>query len=118
MRFILIPLICLMPFTTFAQKTRGKYVKAAGSGCRIWDYNYSPKDSIVWKGDCIKGYGNGFGTATWSRNSKEVGKYIGYLKKGKLNGQGKYLLPNNYDLEGVFFNGFLQGNGKINDRAR
>lgn len=115
MRFILTPLICLMAFIAFAQKKTETYVKDASTGCRIWDYNHSPKDSIIWKGDCIKGYGDGYGTVTWRRNGKEIGKYIGYLKKGKFNGQGKYLLPNNYALEGVFINGLLQGKGIIND---
>ncbi|TWI98654.1 MORN repeat protein [Mucilaginibacter frigoritolerans] len=115
MKFILTPIICLLTYTAFAQKTIGKYVKAESSGCRIWDYNYLPKDSVLWKGDCAEGYGNGNGTVIWRRDGKEVGKYIGYLKRGKLNGQGKYLLPNNYALEGLFNDGILQGEGEIND---
>lgn len=114
MKFSFTSIICLLVYTAIAQKT-GKYVKVENSGCRIWDYKYSPKDSIIWKGDCIEGYADGYGIAIWRRNGKEVGKYIGHLKRGKFNGQGKYLLPNNYCLEGLFNNGILQGEGKINN---
>lgn len=115
MKFILIPLFFLLVYSASAQKVIGKYVKVKSSGCKIWDRNYSLQDSVSWEGYCVGGYGNGYGTANWRKNGKEVSKYIGLLKKGKFNGQGKYLLPDNYALEGLFNNGILQGKGKIYD---
>jgi len=115
MKFFLAALACLLVFNVLAQKKAGKYLKDKSSGCRIWDDNYTPKDSVIWKGGCINNYADGQGTAVWRRNGEEIGKYVGSLKRGKLNGAGKYLLPNNYSLEGVFIDGVLQGKGEIND---
>jgi len=115
MKNFLAVIICLLVFNSFAQQKTGKYLKDESSGCRIWDDNYATKDSVIWKGGCIKNYGDGQGTVIWRRNGEEIGKYVGSLKRGKLNGSGKYLLPDNYSLEGVFIDGILQGEGEIND---
>src|SRR5260221_4103291 len=115
MKLLFTSLICLLTYIVFAQKTTGQYIKDHNSGCRVWDYNNLLKDSVTWKGSCIDNYAEGYGTVIWYIKGEEVGKYVGYLKKGKSDGQGKYLLPNNYFLQGVFNNGMLQGMGTIND---
>jgi pimeloyl-ACP methyl ester carboxylesterase len=115
MKFFLPLIFFLLTCPVFAQKPLGRYIKDKSSGCRIWDYNYIPGDFAIWKGSCINNYSEGYGTVMWRRNGVEIAKYIGTLKKGRLNGNGRYLLPDNYSIEGVFTNGTLQGKGVIND---
>lgn len=115
MRFYLLLLFSLFSYTLLAQPIAGRYIKDISSGCRIWDSNYAVKDSVHWKGPCVNNYADGNGTATWRKNGVETGRYTGTLKRGKLNGNGKYTLPDNYALEGNFHDGILQGNGKIDD---
>ncbi|WEK20908.1 MAG: hypothetical protein P0Y49_07130 [Candidatus Pedobacter colombiensis] len=105
-------IICFSSLISFGQKTNGVYIKDAVTGCKIWDENYSQKDSITWEGKCKGGYADGFGILVCYKSSKEVASYTGTMLKGKPNGQGKYTYLRNGEREGTFVEGVLQGKGK------
>jgi hypothetical protein len=92
----------------------GTFITDVKTGCKVWSDNYSPEDSICWKGNCKDKFADGFGTLTWYQKKQVVAKYIGQLKKGNPNGKGKYEINNYAILQGNFVNGALQGNGVAN----
>jgi len=116
-KYLLFVFACFLTFKVFAQNPTGKYLKDVQTGCKIWDDNYTTKDSVSWTGACKGNYAYGKGTIVWRRNGREIGRYVGVVKKGLLNGEGKYSFPEDYSLEGTFINGNLNGSGQINDNG-
>lgn len=110
MRIIFIGFLTLITTISIAQNN-GQFVKDIKTGCQVWSDNYSPNDSITWKGKCKDKYAEGFGTLTWFQNQKSVATYVGTMKKGNPNGKGKYSINDYGILEGNFVNGQLDGQG-------
>lgn len=110
MRLLLFGVLTLFTTNSFAQNI-GQFVKDAKTGCQVWSDNYSPNDSITWKGACKENYADGFGTLTWFQNQKPVATYVGIMKKGNPNGKGKYIINDYGILQGNFLNGQLDGQG-------
>jgi hypothetical protein len=93
-------------------QNNGQFIKDLKTNCQIWSDNYSPNDSVSWKGNCKDNYADGFGTLTWFQNQKTVATYVGILKKGNPNGKGKYVINDYGILQGSFVNGLLNGQGE------
>ncbi len=110
MRIILFGFFTLLLTNSFAQNG-GQFVKDIKTGCQVWSDNYSPNDSITWKGNCNENYAEGFGTLTWFQNQKSVATFVGTMKKGNPNGEGKYTINDFGILQGNFLNGQLDGQG-------
>lgn len=113
MKNIITLLFCLNSFITSGQKVNGAYIKDLNTGCKVWDENYSPQDSISWKGTCKGNFAEGSGRLIWYENGKETARYLGIMQKGKPNGRGKYIYLGNGEREGNFVEGVLQGKGTI-----
>ena len=100
----------LITTISFAQNN-GQFVKDVKTGCQVWSDNYSPNDSITWKGNSKDNFADGYGTLTWFQNQKPVATYVGVIKKGNPNGKGKYVINDYGILKGNFLNGQLDGQG-------
>ncbi|HPH81402.1 MAG TPA: hypothetical protein PL185_02460 [Flavobacteriales bacterium] len=111
MRFIFWGLLSLLTTNTIAQSI-GQFVKDIKSGCQVWSDNYSPDDSVSWKGDCKDNYAEGWGTLTWFQHQESVATYVGTMKHGNPNGKGKYIINNFGILQGDFVDGLLNGLGE------
>lgn len=111
MKYIITLIICLNSLITFGQKVTGAYIKDSKTGCKVWDENYSPQDSITWKGGCKDKYAEGAGTLIWFSSGRETARYTGIMQKGKQSGKGKLTYPGNGEWEGTFVDGILQGEG-------
>lgn len=110
MRLIIFGLFALITTNFFAQNN-GQFVKDFKTGCQVWSENYSPNDSITWKGNCKENFADGFGTLTWFQNQKTVATYVGKMEKGNPNGKGKYIINDYGIIQGNFLNGLLNGQG-------
>jgi hypothetical protein len=110
MRIIFFGLMTLLTTISFAQ-SNGQFVKDVQTGCLVWSDNYSPNDSITWKGNCKDNYADGLGKLTWFQNQKTVATYVGIMKKGNPNGKGKYSIIDYGILQGNFLDGQLDGQG-------
>lgn len=108
-------IVSILTLTAFAQSNTGQYIKVQNSNCQIFNYSYAATDSVIWTGNCLNNYADGYGVATWRKNGADSCKYTGYLKAGKPQGAGKVAYGNSYSLQGTFINGQLQGKGIIND---
>lgn len=111
MRLIFCGLLSLLMTISFAQ-SNGQFVKDINTGCQIWSDNYSPNDSVTWKGDCKDNYADGLGKLTWFQNQKAIATYVGTMKKGNPNGKGKYIINDFGILQGNFLDGQLNGHGE------
>jgi hypothetical protein len=111
MRLIFLGLLSLLTTISFAQ-SNGQFVKDIKTGCQVWSDNYSPNDSITWKGDCKDNYADGFGTLAWFQTQKPVAIYVGMMEKGNPNGKGKYVINDFGILQGNFLDGQLDGQGE------
>jgi len=110
MRIIFFGILTLITTISYAQNN-GQFVKDVKTGCQVWSDNYSPNDSITWKGNCKDNFAEGVGTLTWFQNQKSVATYVGVMKKGNPNGKGKYIINDYGILQGNFLNGQLDGQG-------
>ncbi len=110
MRIIFFGLLTLLTTISFAQNN-GQFVNDVQAGCKVWSDNYSPNDSVTWKGNCKDNFADGFGTLTWFQNQKPVATYVGMMKMGNPNGKGKYSINEYGILQGNFVNGQLDGQG-------
>ncbi len=110
MKLIIFGFFTLLTINCFAQNG-GQFIKDAQTGCQVWSDNYSPNDSVTWKGSCKENYADGFGTLIWFQNQKLVATYVGTMKKGNPNGKGKYMINEYGILQGNFLNGQLDGKG-------
>lgn len=113
MRTLFLGLLTFAPTLSFAQSNQ-QFIQDVKTGCQVWSDNYSPNDSITWKGNCKENYADGFGTLTWFQNQKPVATYVGVMKKGNPNGKGKYIIEDYGILQGNFKDGQLEGQGEIN----
>lgn len=111
MKNIITLIFCLNSLIAFGQKVNGAYIKDLKTGCKVWDENYSPQDSISWKGTCKGDFAEGSGILIWYKKGKETARYTGIMQKGKPNGKGKYTYSGNGESEGNFIDGVLQGRG-------
>ncbi|TDO23782.1 hypothetical protein [Pedobacter duraquae] len=111
MKSVITLIFCLNSLIAFGQKVNGAYIKDLNNGCKVWDENYAPEDSISWKGKCKDDFAEGSGILIWYENGKETARYIGLMHKGKPNGRGKYIYLGNGEVEGNYIDGVLQGTG-------
>ncbi len=110
MKLLFLGLLVLITTNTFAQNN-GQFIQDKKTGCQVWSDNYSPNDSITWKGNCKENFADGNGTLTWFQDKKVVATYVGGMKKGNPNGKGKYTINDYGILEGNFIDGLLNGQG-------
>jgi hypothetical protein len=115
MRPLLIIIISLTTFKSVGQNSTGRFIKDKQKGCLVWVANFNPGDSltITWDGGCKNKMAEGFGTLKWFIKNNEVAKYIGSVKSGNQNGQGKLIFSNGMVQEGNFVDGVMNGQGKI-----
>lgn len=65
------------------------WIADAKTGCKVWNSEPLPKESVTWSGDCLNGKAEGRGTLTWYRDGIEFRK-IKFLKtNGAVLRKGK-----------------------------
>ena len=96
-------------FYSFAQQ--GEWIKDKNTGCKIWNSNPAPNETITWTGKCVNGFAHGEGTLQWYKNSVKNGKYEGNYEHGKSNGQATLTYANGDKYSGSWVNGKQHGQG-------
>lgn len=103
-RFYLFVFINLFHLNSFSQST---WITDAKSGCKAYNPDPQPNETISWEGTCKEGLINGFGTLIWSNKGNEVARHIGLFENGRPNGKGKFMVVNEAPIEGYFVMGNL-----------
>jgi len=129
--FVAFALLCMDNITAVAQ---GGWVLDTKTGCKIWNPNPQPNESVQWSGDCVNGLAHGRGAAQWMKDNAIVEKDEGEWREGRQVGRavqvwatGRYegdvvdglphgygvLLWNGFRYEGEFRNGKPNGRGTL-----
>src|SRR5438445_12536098 len=87
---------------------------ADSKGCKAWNPNPKPNESITWSGTCNSGFVSGDGTLTWLLDGKPNGTNTGTFQDGKQTGSGASASPNGERYEGEYQNGRRHGIGVLN----
>jgi len=119
----------------FAQSTRNSaFIADAATGCRIWNPNPHPNETIRWSGACVNGLAQGKGRLQWLRGGAHyetdegewnagrqfghgtqqwpLGRYEGELVDSLPNGEG-VLTMQNARYDGEFRDGKPNGVGTV-----
>lgn len=93
-----------------AQAQTGEWI-VDQNGCKAWNPNPQPGETITWSGKCAKGFAEGKGTQKWFKNGQPGEEYTGAMRGGKRHGRGSYILANGDRYEGDWVDGKRHGKG-------
>jgi hypothetical protein len=86
------------------------WISDARTGCKIWNSNPTPGETIEWSGACTDGIASGRGVLQWYRQGEPSERYEGEVSDGKANGRGT--LKTDYaQYEGDWRDGLQNGSG-------
>lgn len=114
--------------------TQGNYSADKNTGCKVWNPNPKPTETIIWSGPCVSGFADGQGKLQWLQNGQiyetdeglwsmgrqvgrgsqvwALGRYDGEISNSEPNGRGVLMLKGaRYD--GEFHNGKPNGTGTV-----
>jgi hypothetical protein len=89
----------------------GEWIADAKTGCKVWNSNPEPGESISWSGSCSNGKATGSGTLQWDLNGKPGERYEGEYRDGQFNGQGTFIWANGNRYEGKWRESQFNGQG-------
>jgi hypothetical protein len=104
-------LVCLALATGLS--TRPRWIEASGTGCRIWDPQPEPNETVTFSGACTDGLASGPGTVQWYENGSVAEREEGTLERGHLEGPGTQTYANGDQFTGNFINDQHFGAGRF-----
>jgi hypothetical protein len=84
---------------------------ADANGCKFWNPNPQPDESVTWSAGCRDGYGEGVGVLQWFRDGKPSSRHEGTFVKGKAEGPGSTTSADGVRYEGNFVDRLRSGEG-------
>src|SRR6185437_12637990 len=94
-----------------ASATEPGWIADPNTGCKVWEPEPLPNETISWNGTCENGMADGSGTLQWYVNGKLVNKYEGSYRNGQENGHGVKTYANGDRFEGEWLDGKASGHG-------
>ena len=94
-----------------AQAAEPGWVTDKRAGCKVWDRDPDPKDTITWSGRCQNGMAQGPGVVEWFVDGQPYGRDEGEYRDGKMNGRGVLTWVNGARFEGEFRDDMKNGPG-------
>lgn len=88
----------------------GEYIQDA-KGCKVFNPNPQPNESIIWKGACVNGYAEGQGILEWFDNESLTEYDEGSWSRGKRAGKGSTNWANGDRYEGDYVENERTGKG-------
>lgn len=85
----------------------------AKTGCRVWNSNPEPGETMSWSGACQGGLAQGRGVLQWFKDGRPNGRYEGDYRDGKVNGRGVYTWASGTRFEGEFRDDRPDGPGTL-----
>lgn len=92
--------------------SRGQYVPARDSGCKVWNPHPQPAEEAVWSGACVDGFADGAGRLEWQKGGRTTERDEGRWQHGQQQGRGSQdWVSGRYD--GDLVAGEPQGQGAL-----
>jgi len=92
--------LMLISVSAFGQSVQPGWIADARTGCKVWDANPQPDESISWSGACRNGLAQGRGVLQWFQSGKPAALARGRWRGGKMNGHGVLTLTNGERFDG------------------
>ena len=83
----------------------------ARTGCKVWDPEPEPQESVRWSGGCQDGFATGPGVTEWVENGLTTESTEGARTAGRLQGKGVQTLANGARFEGAWKDDRKEGQG-------
>ena len=80
-------------------------------GCRVWNPEPQPNETVTWSGSCPNGVANGFGVEQWFQDGRPSNRIEGVYRDGKLGGMVTIQYPNGSSYSGEFRDNRFNGEG-------
>jgi len=90
---------------------RPDWIADPKTGCRVWNSNPQPGETVNWDGSCLNGRAEGRGTLQWFKDGNPSGRYEGEYRDGRLSGWGVSTFADGARYEGEYREGKLSGPG-------
>jgi hypothetical protein len=105
MAFVLMPLVAL-------GADAGAWSIDAAQGCKLWNPNPQPGETVRWSGACANGFAQGRGAAQWFHGNLPFESDEGEWREGRQAGFGSQVWPTGrYD--GQIVDGMPNGHGTL-----
>ncbi len=96
-----------------AQTPQPGWIADATTGCRVWNLNPEPKETISWSGACLDGLAQGQGVLQWFKDGQANGRFEGEFLDGRRNGRGVFTWANGARYEGGYSDDKQTGRGTL-----
>jgi hypothetical protein len=75
-----------------ARSAEPSWIADSVSGCKVWNPNPQPNETIKWSGDCRDGKANGFGTLEWFQSGRksDIDEFTGANGNGAIMQDGRH----------------------------
>lgn len=93
------------------QQVPARWTADAKTGCKVWNPNPQPRETVHWDGPCKGGIANGPGVAEWKQDGKVLGRTEAEHRNGRPEGRGLSFDREGNRTEGEFVGGQLNGRG-------
>lgn len=93
------------------QQAPARWAADPKTGCKVWNFNPQPRETVSWDGPCRGGIANGPGVSQWLQDGKVLGRTEAEHRNGRPHGRGLSFDRDGNRTEGEFLNGVLNGRG-------
>jgi MORN repeat len=90
----------------------GDWSTDLGFGCRVWNPNPQPDETVRWAGTCANGFAHGHGAAQWFKNNLPFETDEGEWQQGRQVGHGSQAWPSGH-YEGDLVDGEPHGHSVL-----
>jgi len=112
MRAFLVSVAVIFTLANTSAFAVGQWMVDKKTGCKVWNVNPEPNESITWSGPCdnYNKYADGSGTVQWYKSKVAGDKYVGNYSEGNMGGQGIYYYDDGVTFEGRWaYNNLYEG---------
>lgn len=107
---LIVAVLVVAPAPAWAQPAPG-WIEGGRPGCRVWNPEPRPSESVVWTGSCANGFAQGHGTLIWLQEQRATDRFVGEYRDGRRTGRGVYTWSDGERYEGDYRDDKRTGRG-------
>ena len=96
---------------TLAAPLPSAWMGDSRNGCKVWNPQPQPEESVRWSGACVAGFASGPGVTEWLEDGQVTESVEGGRVAGHLQGRGIQTLANGDRFEGTWKDDRREGPG-------
>src|SRR5438094_9048849 len=85
---IMLPALSANAQQSVVTPAQPSWIADVRTGCRVWNADPRPKETIIWSGRCEDGLAQGHGVLQWFQDNHPAQRSEGEWKDGQMNGHG------------------------------